>query len=100
VVQSGGEAWKSTFTQVAPLAQWPYIIIKRKEANQWLQQTVGVFQTSDPLYIHLTSVPLTQTNLSTHGCKTETQSLYSHALTSRFTLHATYLHSITVVEGP
>jgi len=79
VVQSGGEAWKSTFTQVAPLAPLTscgHTYCKRKEANQWLQQTVGVFQTSDPLYIHLNSIPLTQTNLSTHGRKTETQSLY------------------------
>ena len=27
-------------------------------------------------------------------------SLYSHALTPRFTLHASHLHSITVVQGP
>ena len=39
-----GEAWKSTFTQVAPLAPLTssgHTYCKRKEANQWLQQTVG-----------------------------------------------------------
>ena len=69
---------------------------------------MDLIQVCFDLVIHCTSVKLNQCSTHTDNTyepqqtqfKTEIQSPYSHALTPRFTLHASHLRSITVVQGP